>query len=366
RLANRLADCGLIPRESRPDVPDMLGAFLSHYIAGRTDTKQGTRVMYRQVRRRLVAYFGEDRRLTDIAPGEAKQWRRHLLQTGLAENTVRRSCGMARQFLREAVELKAIPSNPFDVPGLPVTVHGNPDRFHFVEPATIARVIEACPDAEWRLLVGLARYGGLRVPSEVVRLRWGDIDWAAERMTITSPKTEHHVGRGSRVMPIFRELRPLLADAFDAAPEGSEHVIQRYRSASQNLRTQLGKIIRRAGVEPWPRLWQNLRSSRETELADQFPIHVVTAWLGNSPKVALAHYLQVTDDHMRSATECATVPGCTDLIRDADASDDKGTSGVAAERCNPLHLQGVTEQWAGPDSTATAARRDRRGRALLA
>ncbi len=63
-----------------------------------------------------------------------------------------------------------------------------------------------------------------------------------------------------------------------------------------------------------------------------------------------AHYLQVTDDHMRSATECATVPGCTDLIRDADASDDKGTSSVAAERCNPLHLQGVTEKWAGPDS----------------
>jgi hypothetical protein len=32
--------------------------------------------------------------------------------------------------------------------------------------ADIERVIEACPNAYWRLLVALARFAGLRTPSE--------------------------------------------------------------------------------------------------------------------------------------------------------------------------------------------------------
>jgi len=44
-------------------------------------------------------------------------------------------------------------------------------------------------------------------------------------------------------------------------------------------------------------MFQNLRSTRETELAETFPIHVVTAWLGNSPEIARKHYLQVTNEH---------------------------------------------------------------------
>jgi len=38
-----------------------------------------------------------------------------------------------------------------------------------------------------------------------------------------------------------------------------------------------------------------------TELAESFPIHVVAEWLGNSPKTALAHYTQVTEDHYKKA-----------------------------------------------------------------
>ena len=42
-----------------------------------------------------------------------------------------------------------------------------------------------------------------------------------------------------------------------------------------NLRTQLMRILRRAGVATWPKLFHNLRASRETELAATFPLHVV-------------------------------------------------------------------------------------------
>ena len=35
------------------------------------------------------------------------------------------------------------------------------------------------------------------------------------------------------------------------------------------------RIIRRAGLTPWPKPFQNLRSTRETELAETYPLHVV-------------------------------------------------------------------------------------------
>lgn len=56
-------------------------------------------------------------------------------------------------------------------------------------------------------------------------------------------------------------------------------------------------LIARAGQRPWPKLFHNMRSTRQTELTEDFPTHVVCAWLGNSPAVAQAHYLQIRDRH---------------------------------------------------------------------
>src|SRR5262249_43919720 len=99
------------------------------------------------------------------------------------------------------------------------------------------------------------------------------------------------------------ELRKYLEECFDLADPGTVHVISRYRDPSANLRTQLLRIIKRAGVQPWPKLFHNLRASRETELAADYPIHVVCAWIGNTERIAAKHYLQVTDDYFESASQ---------------------------------------------------------------
>ena len=46
-----------------------------------------------------------------------------------------------------------------------------------------------------------------------------------------------------------------------------------------------------------------MRSSRETELAQQFPMHVVCSWIGNSTPVAMKHYLTVTDADYEKAVQ---------------------------------------------------------------
>ena len=129
----------------------------------------------------------------------------------------------------------------------------------------------------------MSRFAGLRVPSEPCSMRWRDIDWSGNRMTVHSPKTEHHLGKGERVVPIFPELRPYLDELFAAATKGFELTVNpddwvlpsfRREAADDgdwrgvNLRTQFKKILKRAGVTPWPRLWHNLRASRQTEPHD--------------------------------------------------------------------------------------------------
>ncbi|MCX8138394.1 MAG: hypothetical protein N3E46_01760 [Gemmataceae bacterium] len=49
-------------------------------------------------------------------------------------------------------------------------------------------------------------------------------------------------------------------------------------------------IIVRAGIPARPKLFANLRSSRATELIQEFLPYVVTSWLGHTPALAEAHY----------------------------------------------------------------------------
>ena len=142
----------------------------------------------------------------------------------------------------------------------------NKARCFYVTQDMTVKVLENCPDAQWALIFSLCRWGGLRCPSEVLRLKWQDVDFEQDRFIVHASKTVHHEDSGIRTVPMFPELRPLFQDVFDNAKDGDIYCITRYRDQSVNLRTQLTKIIFRAGLEPWPKLFQNLRSTRETEL----------------------------------------------------------------------------------------------------
>jgi integrase len=218
----------------------------------------------------------------------------------------------------------------------------NPDRMAYVGAADVLKVIDACPDHEWKLVFALARFAGARTPSEVRGLTWADVNHAAGKLTLHSPKTEHHEGRGERVVPIAPELAPLLLAAFEAAEDGAMHALPRLRHGT-NLATTAKKIIRRAQLVPWPRTFQNLRSSCETDWAVLFPIHVACAWAGNTQAVAAKHYLQVTDeDYRRAASSAAAGHGI-------------GRNRPEPQNVNPLETRDL-EQSNGPRGTTTLPR----------
>jgi hypothetical protein len=120
-------------------------------------------------------------------------------------------------------------------------------------------------------------------------------------MTIRSTKTEHHSDGGIRACPIFPELRPYLEACRKVARKDDKTVVPKAIDQTSNLRTHFLRILKRAKLKPWPKLFQNMRSSRETELLNQFPPKAVCTWIGNSEAVAMEFYAQVTDDHFQAA-----------------------------------------------------------------
>lgn len=307
-LAAKLAAVGLMPeRQSQK-----LGAFLDEYVRRRsTDghTKPATLVTIRRVAADLVAELGVGTDLRAVTVAEAERFK--AAYEGKAGATIYRRLKMAKMLFKYALKLKLVPENPFaDVGG---KNHNPPERqFYVTEAATLALLDKATP--LWRVIIALARFGGLRCPSEVLSLKWEGVDLPRGRMVVDSPKTEHIEGKASRVVPIFARLRPYLEEAWELAGPGDVYVIggaqgDRYRATTQkpggwvntNLRTVFEKLVRRAGLVAWPRLFQNLRSSLETDLMRDHPIHVVTAWVGNTPKIALGHYLQTLEGDFEKA-----------------------------------------------------------------
>src|SRR5262249_19104143 len=149
-----------------------------------------------------IAYFGAAKPLVDITEGDADDWRLWLgskRKPKLGANTIRRYCGRARQLFRAAMKRRLIAPNPF-CGKKGISVQANKAREHFIDRDVADKVLAACPDAQWRLLFALSRYAGLRCPSEHLALRWCDVNWELGRLTVHSPKTEHHEGKAERVI----------------------------------------------------------------------------------------------------------------------------------------------------------------------
>jgi len=61
-------------------------------------------------------------------------------------------------------------------------------------------------------------------------------------------------------------------------------------------------FIRRAGLTPWPRLFQNLRASCEMDFVQMVPGDTAAKWMGHSTSIAGRHYLGVRDAHFDAVT----------------------------------------------------------------
>lgn len=309
RMHARFVAVGLAePRERAAVVT--LGMLLDRFHAAGV-IKPTTRAAYKQATDSLRAHFDAAMPLESFTLANAEAWRKAIAEPTadpdnkneptktLAPATVAKRVHIAKGIFGRAVKWGLLAKSPFA--DIRAGSQANPDRSHYVTRADVDAILAACPDDGWRAVIALSRYAGLRCPSEITLLRWGDVNWERGRLHVRSPKTAGHEGHAARFVPIAPELRPVLQRLFDDAEPGTEAVLPRLRDPKVNLRTTFTKIITRAGVKPWPRLFHNMRASCATDWCERFPGHVVASWLGHSPLIAAKHYLQVRDSHFDAA-----------------------------------------------------------------
>ncbi len=345
-LHSKLAAVGLVAERVAKQSAD-LKTYFTAYIEGRPDLASNSKRNMLQAVRYLFEFFGAGRDIRSITPADAERFASRM-RADFAEATANRNIKFAKQFFKVAVREGLTGQNPCH--DLKAGNMANPSRLYFVTREQTERLLEACPGGEWQLIVALARYGGLRTPSEHLVLAWSDMDWERNRFIVRSTKT------GARWVPMFPELRSHLEEAFDRAEPGTVHVITRTRSAESNWRTTFAKIVARAGLTMWERPFQNMRASRETELAQTHPLHVVTAWIGNSVSVAAKHYLQVTDgDFLRAvgdsaksdaptaqnATQTGTVAKCREMTEESQVLEGSEVSHFGTSERKSLHCKEI-------------------------
>ena len=313
---DKLTKAGLMePRVVKAPEPEepvvRLGGFLDEFeedglTAKGESASQSTRKKWRASMDYLKRHLGSDRAISTITHEDAHQFRKWLDSLRikktkqnpkgqpLAENSRRKHMDCAKVFFNAAKRRGLILFNPFEYQVS--STKKNRDRDFFLQRETTERIIEACPDAQWRLLLALWRYAGLR-KMEVMWLTWDDVLWDQGKLRVQSPKTRHHEGKEIRYVPL-RDIRKYLDAVFAEAEEGTIDIITRFSESNTNLDKPFNSILHRAGLVPWPKLFQNMRSSCETDwLNEGHPAHVVAAWIGHSVKVQRDSYAQITDGH---------------------------------------------------------------------
>ena len=295
-LWSKLAATGLVEPRGSSGFCDFVGSYIADgKTSTRADAAPGTIKKWKATYRHLKAFFGQaDLRAIQAADvDEFRRWLETQTVSGrpMAENTIRSVMAQSKMFCNAAIRRGLIEASPF-VGQVAATLE-NKERSVYVKPELACTLIDR-GNPQWALMIALWRFAGLR-KMEIFELRWSDILWDRGRMRVRSPKTAHHDGREERYVPIGDIEQQLLESAESAE---SDWLITQYSKSNSNLDKPFKQLIKDAGYLVWPKVFQNLRASCETDWLDRgLPAHVVAAWIGHSVTIQAKHYAQVDDHH---------------------------------------------------------------------
>ncbi|MBQ3351273.1 MAG: tyrosine-type recombinase/integrase [Thermoguttaceae bacterium] len=270
----------------------------------------------------LVGYF-KGMELDTITKKEATAYLSYLVtEKKLAPMNVNKMLKHAQAVFDYAIDCEYTSKhNPFRKVSVPNIVKREKQ---YITADYTDQLIAAAKTPEWKTLIVLLRYAGMR-PEEALLAEWSGVDFDKGLFTFRSPKTERHPGKDKRTIPLFpRVLGALRALCGDSRPEGGYILSgaqwarkrQYIASCGQAGILELKTIVKDAGLEPVSSLPTNMRGSCSTDLKNAFPEHVVDAWLGHSKEVANRHYDVITPANL----QMAIMVDCFDTVNHAPIS----------------------------------------------
>jgi len=167
----------------------------------------------------LLPFFAKHR-LTQITIAEVDRYRaakvrereQQLVRRSLSNTSINATLNQLAQILELAVEYGQIPFNP--ARGRRRRLKAEPPKRSWLEPEQVKPLLDAAvrvhrggstaPDTRLQALLSTAICTGLRA-SELLALRWADIDLATGRLRVNEAKTDAGAGRDIDLWPELRD-----------------------------------------------------------------------------------------------------------------------------------------------------------------
>lgn len=156
----------------------------------RAKSSKATMARYTGHSEAFLAWLGEGRRtkpLESVTGLDARRWRESLQDAGRAGKTVLAYMKDAGAIYRGAIAEGLITHNPFTSLEA-IDTSDSQERKPFT-PAEVASLMGAAPSAEWRGLILVAAFTGLRL-GDAARLSWASIDLEAKKIILIPSKTK--------------------------------------------------------------------------------------------------------------------------------------------------------------------------------
>jgi len=287
-LKAKLAKVGLIVVDETKTCGQLWDAFLKFKMA---EIKLKTVKGYQESRLRFFEMFSPSEPIEQITLERLLEWRTSL-QDEYAEATVAGHIKKIKAVLNWAVDQDWLTKSP--ARKIPQGSFRNREHDRFITMEEYAKLLDACPNQEWRVIVALARIGGLRCPSELQQLRWKDVDWEQNRFLLHPPKTERHVNHATRLVPLFDELKAELQNHF--SDNGNEFVVQGYQGTAWSLFEHFQQIAESADLGRIKCPFRNMRRSRSNEVVRRWGDVMKKLWIGHTADLVERHYRQHLDE----------------------------------------------------------------------
>lgn len=326
-LFEKLVKEALVEQRPRSKAAPKLSAWLTKYVDQRRgELEKASIEKFERAGASLKEFFTADPRINEITPEDAADWRAWLAampktnqrtnkievdpETGnpipkFSETTIRNYSKDVKTIFNAAVDQELIEKNPFKKLKSAVL---SVQKDNYLGLKETADVLAECHTTGWKVLFGLARFAGLRTPSETHRLTWANVNWERRLLSVYAPKTKR-----TRLVPITADLFEILQTAFDEAEEGAVKILDSSKHGS-NLHRGLERIIVRAGVPTWDDMFNTLRASAEIDFARKYPQHEVSRWIGHSMKVSEKHYLAGDGTSVAAATSAPPLLPCSKSV----------------------------------------------------
>jgi integrase len=282
---------------------ELLGAqmTLNHYLdrwlefAARPKLRTKSFADYKALLGRSIRPTLGERMLSDVAPLDLQSIYLQMYQQKLSPRTIGYTHAVLHAALEQAVSWRLITRNPGRGVTLPKPTRG---EMRVLKPDEARRFLEHALPTKYGVLFALALTTGMR-PSEYLALRWSDINWRDETVSVSRTLEKGNgwrfasTKRASSRRPVkletwvARQLRQLYS--FDTARPGanSDDVQQIFKTRcgrpinSDYLAREFKRLLRAAGL-PRMRLYDLRHTAATLALTAGVPAKVVSELLGHA------------------------------------------------------------------------------------